>query len=195
MARIEVPDELLVDELRLRPMVEADVPAVVEACQDPDIPRFTTVPSPYGEAEGRSYLEFCDHEWADGTGAPFLVVDAATDELLGSMGLMRLADDGATTELGYWIAASARGKGVATRAARVVTAAALRGGAQRVELRAMTDNVGSRLVAERVGFSLEGVLRSVMAHGCSADRIDLAIYSMLPSDPAAERLLATSAVG
>ena len=84
---------------------------------------------------------------------------------------------------------------VATRAARIVTAAALIGGAERIELRAMTENVGSRLVAERVGYSLDGVLRSVMAHECSSERIDLALYSMLPGDPAAQRLVAESAVG
>lgn len=189
-----MPDRLAIDELVLRPMVEADVPAVVEACQDPDIPRFTTVPSPYGEAEGRGYLEHCDREWSEGTGAPFLVVDAGTDQLVGSVGLMGLADEGASCAIGYWIAAPARGRGVATRAVRVVTRAALVGGAQRIELKAMTDNVGSRLVAERVGYTLEGVLRSVMAHECSADRIDLALYSMLPSDPAARQLLAASTV-
>ena len=178
----------------LRPPVTDDIPAIVEACQDPEIPRFTTVPSPYGEADAVGHLETCEREWSDGSGAPFVVVDADTDELLGSMGLMRLDDEGATVEIGYWIAAAARGRGVGTRSARVVTAAALAGGAQRIELRAMVENAGSRRIAERVGYTLEGVLRSVHSAACSRDRIDLALYSMLPSDAAARELLADSAI-
>lgn len=189
-----MPDRLTVDELVLRPPVRKDIPAIVEACQDPAIPRFTTVPSPYGVAEGTAFVDLADQEWSEGTGAPFVIVEGETDQLLGSMGLMRLADGSATCAIGYWIAAPARGRGVATRAGRLLTAAALAGGAQRVELKAMTDNSGSRLVAERVGFTLEGVLRSVMDHGCSANRIDLALYSMLPSDQAAQRLLTESTV-
>ncbi len=194
MSRIVVPDRLTAGDVVLRPPVRTDVPAIVEACQDPEIPRFTTVPSPYGEAEGRGFVELSEQDWSEGTGAPYLIVDAGSAELLGSMGLMRLADGTGTCSVGYWVAAGARGRGIATRALRLVVAAALRGGARRIELKAMTDNVGSRRVAERVGFTLEGVLRSVLEHGCSSERIDLALYSMLPTDAAALELLDGSAV-
>jgi RimJ/RimL family protein N-acetyltransferase len=54
---IELPD--LVDgDLRLRRPTEADVPAITTACQDPDIQRWTRVPSPYREEHARSYVQF-----------------------------------------------------------------------------------------------------------------------------------------
>src|SRR5207244_871751 len=48
---------LRVDELVLRPPCEADVRALVAACQDPEIVRFTRVPSPYTEEHARQYLD------------------------------------------------------------------------------------------------------------------------------------------
>ena len=42
--------------IALRPITEDDIPAVVAACQDPEIPRWTRVPSPYAEADARGFL-------------------------------------------------------------------------------------------------------------------------------------------
>ena len=39
---------------RVRLIADADLPAIVAACQDPDIPRYTTVPDPYGEHHARA---------------------------------------------------------------------------------------------------------------------------------------------
>ena len=64
---IEFPVEGLSDGVvRLRLMADADVPAVVEAVQDPEIPRCTTVPSPYGEDEARQWQRAVEHR----AGAP-----------------------------------------------------------------------------------------------------------------------------
>ena len=41
----------------LRPWRDSDLAALVEACQDPEIPRWTRVPSPYGPADARLYLQ------------------------------------------------------------------------------------------------------------------------------------------
>ena len=52
---IECPVEGLSDGgVRLRLIAEADLPVIVAACQDPEIPRWTRVPDPYGESEARS---------------------------------------------------------------------------------------------------------------------------------------------
>jgi len=55
------------------------VPAIAAACQDPEIPRWTAVPSPYTEADARQWLESDEEE-------SFAVVDKQSDELLGSIG-------------------------------------------------------------------------------------------------------------
>jgi len=55
---IEFPVEGISDGVvRLRLHADSDVPAIVAACQDPEIPRWTRVPEPYGEADARGWLE------------------------------------------------------------------------------------------------------------------------------------------
>src|SRR3954466_5430595 len=63
--------------ITLRRAAEADVPALVAACQDPEIPRWTAVPSPYTEADARAFLTTLPEE-------RFLIVDA-DDRLLGAI--------------------------------------------------------------------------------------------------------------
>ena len=90
------------DVVRLRPFEDADVRAIAVACQDPEIPRWTAVPSPYTEADARAWLESDEEE-------SFAVVDRASDELLGSIGVRHL--DGGIGEVGYWVKREARGRG------------------------------------------------------------------------------------
>jgi RimJ/RimL family protein N-acetyltransferase len=52
---LRVPD-LEDDELRLRPPERRDVDAVTVACQDPDISRFTRIPSPYERAHAEGWI-------------------------------------------------------------------------------------------------------------------------------------------
>jgi RimJ/RimL family protein N-acetyltransferase len=164
-------------DLALRPFVDADVPAIVAACQDPEIPRWTSVPSPYTEQDARSFL----------AGAPnvhsFAVVDAVGDELLGSVGYQLLSDSRAT--FGYWVAREARGRGVASRALRLLSRWALREhGLARVQLIVEPENVASIRVAENAGFRREALLRSyIELHG---RRRDVYMYALLAEDVAGE---------
>jgi RimJ/RimL family protein N-acetyltransferase len=63
-------------------------------------------------------------------------------------------------EIGYWCRPSMQGRGLVTEAVQTLTRFAfdaLR--ARRVEVRMSSANTKSRAVAERCGFTLEGVLR------------------------------------
>jgi RimJ/RimL family protein N-acetyltransferase len=161
----------------LRPFVDEDVPAIVAACQDPEIPRWTSVPSPYTEADARAFL----------MGAPsvhtFAVVDRDTGALLGSVGFQVLDHSRAT--FGYWVAREARGRGVATRALRLlVRHAAREHGLARLQLIVEPENVASIRVAENAGFQREALLRSyIELHG---RRRDVYLYALLADDVAAE---------
>lgn len=156
----------------LRPFDEGDVPAIVAACQDPEIPRWTSVPSPYTEADALAWLESDVEE-------SFAVIDRATGELLGSIGV-RYFDD-AIGEVGYWMKREARGRGLATRALGLVSHWAL--GERRLarfQLRADVENVASQRVAEKAGFVREGVLRSSLE--LKGERRDVIMYSLVPED-------------
>src|SRR3954451_13884385 len=118
MAPME-PVELRADDLLLRPWRPADAEAVWQACQDPDIQRWTTVPAPYLREHAEHFVrEFSPAAWADGTGAPFGVF--VQDRLVASTGLVSVDRAQNSAEIGYCTAPWACGRGVAARAALAV---------------------------------------------------------------------------
>src|SRR5450631_1119842 len=104
----------------LRPPQAGDAAAITAAVQDPDIPRFTMVPSPYTVDDAAAFIERSAGLWHSGGAAPFVIVDATTGTLLGSVGVHALGLESTPAHVGYWVAAAARGRGVATRALRLV---------------------------------------------------------------------------
>jgi RimJ/RimL family protein N-acetyltransferase len=67
---------------------------------------------------------------------------------------------GGTGEIGYWVAPWARAKGVATRAVRLLARWSFgEFELRRIELVIAVENTGSNRVAEKAGFTREGVLR------------------------------------
>ncbi|MEH1165558.1 GNAT family N-acetyltransferase [Micromonospora sp. CPCC 205539] len=179
------PVEIIEDGLLLRPWRETDADAVHRACQDPDIQRWLTVPRPYLPEHAHGFVtELSGRAWAQGTGAPLAVCDAATGELLGSSGLV-VIDTARSGEIGYWTAPWARGRGVAVRAARAVARWSFDTlGLRRLVWQAEVGNHASRLVALRAGFRIEGGLR--LADPPPGGRSDGWIGSLLPgevSDP------------
>lgn len=176
-----VQPELRGVKVRLRPWTDADADDVFAACQDADIQRWTTVPSPYDHADAVTYVsEVAPKAWEDG-GAVFAVVSLATGQLAGSIGAHRMRDG--VAHVGYWTAPTARGKGLTSDALRVITRWFLFDrGAARVELVVEPANVGSKRVAEAAGFTAEGVLRQRLL--LRGRRADVVMYSMLATDPA-----------
>ena len=83
--------------------------------------------------------------------------------------------------LGYWVAPAARGRGVASRAVRLLADWGFRGlGLARIELTCGPDNVASQRVAERCGFTREGLLRSHMRF--KGGRRDTVVFGLLPGE-------------
>ncbi len=156
--------ELRAAGLLLRRWRATDADAVYRACQDPEISRWTMVPSPYLAEHAVDYVTtFTTATWTHGTAAPFGVFDATTGEMLGSCGLVDLDREAGLGEIGYWVAPWARGRGVATAAARAVSRWALDVlGLHRLVWRAKVGNHASRLVAARIGVRFEGVQRAAL---------------------------------
>jgi RimJ/RimL family protein N-acetyltransferase len=61
---------------------------------------------------------------------------------------------GADAEVSYWVTASARGRGVATEAVKLVVNWALSVGFETVQLRTRSGNQASQAVALKAGFQL-----------------------------------------
>jgi RimJ/RimL family protein N-acetyltransferase len=180
--RIVLPTEPLLDgATALRAWRESDIPALVAACQDPDIVRWTRVPREYGEPEARAYLLARHEAIAAGATAPFAIVQATDGPLLGSISLMRFAHQHARAEVGYWLARAARGQGHAVRAVRLICAWGFRTlQLERIDLFAATGNSASQGVAQRAGFTREALLRSYMQG--TYERQDMVAYGLLASE-------------
>jgi len=179
MRPIPIPRPPLTDGgIVLRPWERRDVTAVAAACQDPEIPRWTRVPEPYGESEARSWFEQEAEQRAGGEQLGLLIVDPGNGRLLGSVGIVHVDQREGRCELGYWMARDSRGRGLATRAVRLLSGWAFENlSVDRIEIHAEPENAASRRVAEQAGFTLEGVLRSYLVN--KGLRRDAASYSLL----------------
>jgi RimJ/RimL family protein N-acetyltransferase len=179
---IEFPVAGLSDgEVTLRLPADTDVDAVVDACRDPEIPRWTQVPDEYRESDARKWLESAERRRDDGAELHLVIVDAGEGRLLGAIGFAGIDWEDRRGSIGYWIAAHARRRGVATRA---VTVLARWGfdelGFGRIEIKTEPGNAISQRVAQGAGFTREGVLRS---HALiKGRRRDMAVFSLLPGD-------------
>jgi RimJ/RimL family protein N-acetyltransferase len=161
----------------LRPPAPGDIDAIVDACQDPEIPRWTRVPKPYTRDHAVEFVERSARTWKRGTDAPFVIVDTATGELLGAIGIHRLGGEDDGPEVGYWLKREARGQGVMTRALGLVTDWARRELRVRILLQADVRNVASRRVAEKARFRYVG--EGTAPPGCG-ECDTMAVYELNP---------------
>jgi len=172
----------------LRRFTEDDIPTLAACLQDPEIPRWTRVPTPYAEQDAREYLAGGEEAWQAGEEAGLAIVEARSGELVGAVGLVYIEWEDERAEIGYWVAARARRAGVATRAVRLLARWAFAElGLFRLEILPDAENQASLAVARACGFREEGVLRAnTLIKGRRGDNV---VFSLLASDPAALELL------
>ncbi|MFK4222121.1 GNAT family N-acetyltransferase [Streptomyces sp. NPDC019890] len=152
---IDVP-VLVTERLRLRPFHPDDVNWVYELSLDPEMLHWVSLPIPYERSHAQFFVENIAIARArNGTAANFVIENAATGQPLGRIGLHHKPDGAA--EVGYWLAAHARGSGVMTEAVRTACRWGFSPegmGLRRILWHALVGNVGSRKVAERAGFTI-----------------------------------------
>src|SRR3954470_6682026 len=71
----------------LRPPREGDVETLVEVCVDPEIVRFTRVPSPYARSDAEAFLAAAQEGLVRGDSFLVVIADRETDALLGTISL------------------------------------------------------------------------------------------------------------
>ncbi|MEU1325809.1 GNAT family N-acetyltransferase [Streptomyces microflavus] len=148
--------------LLLRPWREEDVPALLEAYDDPVMRQWVRMPVSTPEEAAR-WVEVQREGWESGTRFSFAVTDTGRDgELVGNLALKRPGQGAERAEVGYWTAARARGRGVAPRALEALTAWAFTAfaaeGLVRLDLLHQVDNVASCRVAEKSGYAFAELL-------------------------------------
>lgn len=99
-------------------------------------------------------------------------------ELAGGIACRGIDRDNGNAEIGYWLGEEYVGKGLVTRACRLVINDLFQNeGVHRIEIQAVSDNFPSRAVAERLGFTFEGIRRECI--WITDAYKDHALYSLL----------------
>ena len=165
----------------LRPWRETDVTAQLEAFSDPLFERFSDW-APRTHVDAIRYL--VEQEAARLRGEQLelaLVNPGDMDVLLGGASLNDVSLSQGRAAVGYWLVPEARGRGIATRAVRLLARWAFDSlGVARLELTCGPDNEASQRVAARCGFTREGLLRSHTPF--KGRRRDTVMFGLLPGE-------------
>jgi len=168
-----------VDELLIRAPVLDDVGAIAPAFLDPDVGGEAGLP-PLSEPELRSFMQ---HDLLgmqeSGYLNPFLILEGS-GAIVGGITLHHFDEQRSRIEVGYWLLAAGRGRGIATRAVRTLADHVHHNGVLRLEAVVRPENDRSIRVLERLGFTREGRLRQFLRY--RDGRADAFIYSLLPGE-------------
>jgi len=167
----------------IRPWRRRDADALGRRINDPLVAAFLDqVPSPYTHTDALAWVALADERWRDGTMGAFAIEVDGLEGPVGGVGIHFFGGlDAGSAEVGYWVAEEARGLGVATAATRLAAEWAFESHRDlvRLQLRADVENAASNRVAEKAGFSREGVLRASRWNARLGRRTDFAMWSLL----------------
>jgi ribosomal-protein-alanine N-acetyltransferase len=163
---------------RLRGFDVRDAPMVEEAGADPVIPLIASLEAGCGSAGADRFVARQRRQLHEGRGYSFVIADGADDHGVGSIALWLADVDQGRASVGYWVVASARGRGAASHALRALSAWATGElGIPRLQVHVEPWNVPSVRTAEAAGYRFEGLLRSWETVG--GERRDMEVYSLL----------------
>jgi ribosomal-protein-alanine N-acetyltransferase len=177
----EIPT-LYFGDITLRRSEIKDIIPIYEACQDPIIPRFTTVPSPYLMSHADDFIrELAPRSFEEKTELLFSIVKGKGDEEIfcGLISFHTVDLNNHATELGYWLAKEARGKGIAKTAVNLISEYGVETmGFRRIEALVDVENLASRALLSSSGYEEEGILRNRVTRP-DGRQIDMALFSRI----------------
>lgn len=166
--------------ITLRPVRESDIESIYRACQDPLIPRFTTVPSPYTMTHAQFFVQEQEPaRFASKSELLFVITHGYENEekFSGLISFHSVSLSNHAAELGYWIEVSARRRGIGSRAARMITEYGFQTmGFKRIEALVDIDNEASKALLRSTGYELEGIMRQKVTRD-GGEQIDMALFS------------------
>jgi RimJ/RimL family protein N-acetyltransferase len=149
---LPLPDPPLSDgDLHLRPWAVGDAPVLAAAWADAEIARWTGVPEQRDEATAVRWISGDRDRRARGLSLDLVAV--VDDAIVGEVGLSNIDAAARTAEIGWWVVAHRRGRGLATRAASLLADWAVAElSIDAVVARCHEDNPASGGVARAAGF-------------------------------------------
>jgi len=176
----------------LRPWSRDDARFLAEASADPAIRRYNGLHDRHGRPApplsslgAEAVIDRFVMSWrafaVSGTpaGVGFAITDTRSGQLVGCCGVDDWTEED-VAQFGYWIAAEARGRGYATRAAILLTRWLFELGAARAFLTIIAGNEDSVAVARRAGFVYEGTMRDHSVW--QGERCDVMWFAALPQE-------------
>ncbi|WP_018351352.1 GNAT family N-acetyltransferase [Longispora albida] len=168
--------------LLVRALTLADAPAVTAVFDDRQTRRWLPFPDPFTPDDAQQWCTDLAADRRDsGDGDHYAVERREDGKLIGCLWAKRTDWAAQVTQVTYAMSPEVRGMGVACEALDALSVAlVLEHGFHRVELRIAPGNLASRRVAEKAGFTYEGLLRNAgYVHG---GRVDLEVWSLVAAD-------------
>lgn len=167
----------------LRKFADADAEIGQELSRDPYVPLVSTLPPHATREQAQDWVERNRERWATGKGFSFAIADAGSGRGLGQIGLWLDELHHGRASAGYFVAPSARGRGLAAEALIALSTFAWTiPGLYRMQLLIEPWNTASLRTAEHAGYEREGLLRGYMEIGGS--RRDMVVWAALRPEPA-----------
>ena len=166
---------------RLRPWAITDVDALVAAWRDPEMHQgMPEEPNPFDAEQARAFIDDAATHLSAGKSIALAIADASTAAAVGSVTLHVWGPR--HWNIGYWVAADQRRRGLATEAVTKLSrwAFAANPNLARLSLYTLPGNEPSRKVAEHAGFRREGLLRRWA--DVNGEQMDWIMFSLIRED-------------
>lgn len=182
-----IPLGLETARLYLRaPLAETDARVVNEAIRGSHeelkrwLPFAQDVPT---LSETEANLQRAQELYGTGESFRYLIFLRETGTFVGTVSLFGIDWDVPKAEIGYWLDSTHTGRGYMTEAVEaIVRFGCAQFDFKRIEIRCESTNEGSRLIPERLGFQLEGMLRNEDLSADGMRLTDTAVYGLLPGE-------------
>jgi ribosomal-protein-alanine N-acetyltransferase len=178
--------------ITMRPMRPSDAEDIYRAAQDPTIPKFTTLPEDYPLDLA---IEFAGKRaaasFANKTELVFVIEDSRLSEdsdstsknypysnnFAGVMSLHSIDIPNHRAEIGYWLAKEARGNGICTKAAEMITEYGLMTlGFKRIDGIVDVRNEPSKAALLKAGYEFEGIMKNYVTRR-DGGQLDMALFA------------------
>lgn len=179
------PEQIDTDRLILRRFHRRDVSSLEEGVRSSLTDLNEWLPwahMDYTRDDAVAFVRDSIQAWREGKAFDYAIRSRERpDRHLGNISIWQTSRTGKIGEIGYWIRTDLVGRGYATEATAAVMRAGFENmGLHKITLRIAIGNRGSERVAEKLGFSTEGVLREELL--IRGNWIDHTLYSMLESE-------------
>jgi [ribosomal protein S5]-alanine N-acetyltransferase len=171
--------------IKLRALGRHDLASIVEQCRDPEMIRWTTVPTPtdgYQLRDAEEFLALTAAGWTSGQRLGWTIEGqrGSRRRFCGSIDL-RIEGDG-VAEVGFGLHPEARGRSIMSAALNLVCDYGFEvAGIEVIRWRAVVGNWASRRVASNVGFVFDGAVRRSLLH--RGELLDGWVATLIRDDP------------